>query len=278
MAKKIGCVLLLLMLLWLWIKPQYELSENNHFQMGQTEIEKNNFQAPQATQPRKPISEEEQLNFERRYNELREVFPPFQFSEDWLVEMHTLELGSQHCNTLNFIGNQWAQLSAQQRKMVEQIESDCQKQLAPYLYLKQQGLDWKKFVRAESDEGDQLNQAFELLVREKDILLLLQWALEQKNPHIMSGLVHSNHLTLANVSHVLNSKHVLYNKQTLKIAVSYMACQMSSDFCFPDTAFMFEQCVSDEKHCGVGFNDWYLKHVSLGQQKDVALLVEWVTQ
>lgn len=280
MAKYFVVVILMLVLIGVLLKkegvPVPDSTETPEIVKQESAIEKTPQQGKLNKQSLDQKAPEEQAQFEAMYEQVRSEYEPFQFSDDWYIEMYTSEANQARCVWRYISNRSYEHMSDKQRLMAESIEAQCNEQKKPK---RSSHRELKNLMRAETEAGEALNQAFMALQKDSDLLPLLTWANQRKNHWVLAGVIYhmdSNILTL-NAANVLGSEHQHYNQMTFKMATNLLACQMSDASCQPDGAFMFEQCMLDEVYCGMTFNEWYLNHVPIGQQKDVAVLVEWIT-
>lgn len=274
------CLVVLVVLVW----PENQVDSQVAYSIPKP-------QPPAETAPKTQTSEghangvelqmtsQAQARYEALYDEIRNEFPPFQHSDDWLIEMHILVNQSAHCYRGLRKKNRKSQLSDGQIKAVEQVQQWCDQRAEKYASFNDKKIVWQRLIRPESEEGEQLQAALDLAKDQDDYLPYLTWAIKNKNHHLLAA-AWSNPLSKSaksDVSQLLQSGHQLYNTETAYIATNWLACQVSDEACSAMSPFMFEQCLLDEVYCGMTFNDWYLNHVPLGQQKDVAILVDWIT-
>jgi hypothetical protein len=72
---------------------------------------------------------------------------------------------------------------------------------------------------------------------------------------------------------VLQGQHQDYLKTIQTIALTALSCDFQNGItCSPSASFMRDKCFTDEKFCGLDFNQWYVKAVTPGMDADVQLL------
>ncbi|WP_154222819.1 hypothetical protein [Marinicella rhabdoformis] len=70
-----------------------------------------------------------------------------------------------------------------------------------------------------------------------------------------------------------------YHAYIISLATQKLSCEFQNGVsCGSNSFFMLQKCVADEKHCGVDFQTWYHQVTMPGQQKDVALVIDYLKQ
>ena len=303
MVRKIAVIVFLLfggMLTWLYLLPedaaqvqQTNLSQEKVSKAAESQINhtpKTGVLVPSDREKAVVITSEKNTGLaytEREKTELAilQELEERIYSDDPIVEMESLMFQHFHClpdfDSLMFYAQQATDAALAQIKKAQIVCPEFKKQY-PMISDVDQYKSYKDALVPSSDYGRLKKQRDTSLPQSERMTEEVLTAVATQSGPIIAGSGMSvrygiRYEVASPWQHVLNSSDQFYNAYIMSLATQKLSCEYQNGIsCGANSFFMLQQCVQDESFCGVDFLTWYQQVTMPGQQKDVALVIDYL--